>query len=184
MTNVLIKLNAIESCASAQQRDYTDSFLKSERAWRQGRIHPPLLQVAGARAQVRGAVDDPTINADPELLRYSQTTAGGRGRADAIRASMQTNRWQGAAIDAVMTEDGLVTVDNTRPAVALELGMHDIPVRVHMPDEPLPPEMLTRPWNRFGQTAKTWREAARLRAAGQRPPLSPSGTPKPPTLKR
>lgn len=96
--------------------------------------------------------------------------------------SMSANGWAGAAIDVVMTEDGLVTLDHTRPAVALGLGMEDIPVRVHMPNEPLPPEMLGRPWNRFGQTAKTWGEAAALRGAGQTPPLGPTGTPTPPRL--
>ena len=138
--------------------------------------------VGSARAQVRGAADDPTINADPAVLRYSQTTAGGRGRAGAIQASMQANGWQGAAINAVMTNHGLVVLDNTRPAVALELGMQDIPVRVHMPDEPLPPEMLGWTWNKLGQTAKTWGEAARLRGAAQDRTIGPTGSPTPPTL--
>ncbi len=141
-----------------------------------------IKQLAGARAQVRGVVDDPTINADPAMLRYSQRSAGANGRAATIRASMQANGWLGAAIDAVMTDRGIVTLDNTRSAVALELGMQDLPVRVHMPDEPLPPEMLGRRWNRLGQTAKTWGEAAKLRAAAQDPPMGPTGVPTAPKL--
>jgi hypothetical protein len=141
-----------------------------------------VKQVAGARAQVRWVMDDPTIIADPAMLRYSQTTAGGKGRADTIRSSMEANGWQGGAIDAVMTDHGIVALDNTRPAVALELGIQDIPVRVHMPNEPLPPEMLTWQWTKLGQTATTWGEAAKLRGAAQDPALGPTGRPTPPTL--
>ena len=76
-----------------------------------------------------------------------------------------------------------VTVDHTRAAVALEMGIERIPVRVHLPNEPLPPSMASRPWNRAGETAATWGEAVALRAAGQRPPLGPTGTPTPPVLR-
>lgn len=115
---------------------------------------------------------------DPKTLRWTQRTAGGGGRADTIRASMSKG-WSGEPIDAVATEQGLVTVDHTRAAVAIELNMTRVPVRIHLPGELLPPEML----GRFGN-ARTWGEAAAQRAAAQRPPLPPTGTPTPPRLPR
>jgi hypothetical protein len=114
---------------------------------------------------------------DPAELRWSQTTAGGRGRAAPIRQSMAEKGWAGDPIDVVQTADGLVTVDHTRAAIALQQGIRNIPVRVHSPSEPLPADMLTRPWNRAGDTATTWGEAVRIRGAGQTPPIGPTGSP-------
>jgi RHS repeat-associated protein len=114
----------------------------------------------------------------PSTLRYTQRTAGGAGRADTLRQSMRANGWNGPPIDVVETPQGLVTVDHSRAAVAQELGIQRVPVRVHMPNEPLPPEML----GRFGPGVRTWGEAAAQRAAGQRPPLPPTGTSTPPRL--
>jgi hypothetical protein len=34
--------------------------------------------------------------------------------------------------------------------------MTEVPVRIHAPDEALPSEMMTRPWNRAGDLAQTW----------------------------
>src|SRR5580704_10663868 len=68
---------------------------------------------------------------DPAELRFTQRTAGGKGRADALRASMGERGYDGDPIDVVRTPDGLVTVDNTRPAVALEQGISSIPANVH-----------------------------------------------------
>lgn len=117
---------------------------------------------------------------DPKTLRWTQRTAGGSGRADTLRASMGKG-WSGEPIDVVATEQGLVTVDHTRAAVAIELNMTKVPVRIHLPSEPLPPEMLARPWG-GGAKPTTWGEAAAARAAAQRPPLPPTGTPTPPRL--
>jgi filamentous hemagglutinin len=97
---------------------------------------------------------------------------------------MGENGWMGNPIDVVETADGLVTVDHTRAAVALELGIKEIPVRIHLPEEPLPADMLTRPWNRAGDTATTWGEAVRLRGAGQSPQIGPTGSQNPPRLPR
>jgi filamentous hemagglutinin len=97
---------------------------------------------------------------------------------------MAENGWKGDPIDVVNTADGLATLDHTRAAVALEQGIKEVPVRIHLPDEPLPADMLTRPWNRAGDTAKTWGEALRLRGAGQSPPIGPTGSPTPPRLPR
>lgn len=109
---------------------------------------------------------------DPSLLRWTQRTAGGRGRAQKYRASMSEHGWGSMPpIDVVRTEDGLVTVDHTRAVIALELDLGPIPARVHMPSDPLPDDMI----GRFG-SAKTWGDAAAFRAASQRPPLPPTGT--------
>lgn len=144
-------------------------------------------QIAASRsahiARGRALAAANIVDVDPKTLRWTQTSAGGKGRAQELHASMTEKGWAGDPIDVVWTEDGLVTVDHTRARVALELGMEKIPVRVHLADEPLPPEMLTRPWNHKKQTATTWGEAAALRAAGQSPPLPPTGTAKPPKLR-
>jgi len=120
---------------------------------------------------------------DPAELRWSQRDAGGKGRADAMRLSMEKNGWKGPPIDAVETLDGIATVDHTRAAVALELGIRQIPVRIHRPQSLLPWGMRQRPWNRFGHTGRTWGEAFALRAFGQDPPLPRTGTIKSPKLR-
>ncbi|MEQ6352893.1 DUF6862 domain-containing protein [Ralstonia pseudosolanacearum] len=117
------------------------------------------------------------INVNPADLRWTQTTAGGNGRADALRQSIAQNGYSGAPIDVVQTAAGIVTVDHTRAAVALEQGITSIPARVHLPSAPLPADMA----GRFG-SATTWGEAAAYRAANQRPPLPPTGTTTPPKL--
>ncbi|MGD7180568.1 DUF6862 domain-containing protein, partial [Ralstonia pseudosolanacearum] len=117
------------------------------------------------------------INVNPADLRWTQTTAGGNGRADALRQSIAQNGYAGAPIDVVQTTAGIVTVDHTRAAVALEQGITSIPARVHLPSDPLPADMA----GRFG-SATTWGEAAAYRAANQRPPLPSTGTTTPPKL--
>jgi hypothetical protein len=117
------------------------------------------------------------IDVAPSELRWTQRTAGGGGRADPIRQSMSENGYVGAPIDVIKTADGIVTVDHTRAAVALELGIPKIPATLHLPSDPLPASMA----GRFGAST-TWGEAAAYRAATQRPPLSPTGTTTPPRL--
>jgi RHS repeat-associated protein len=121
---------------------------------------------------------------NPGTLRWTQRTAGGRGRAAQLRQSMLEKGWDGPPIDVVETADGLVTVDHTRAAIALELGMDRIPARIHQPDEPLPVDMIRRA--RFkaadGTVAKTWGEAIAIRAGRQRPPLPSTGTEQVPRL--
>jgi RHS repeat-associated protein len=125
---------------------------------------------------------------DPATLRWTQTTAGGGGRAATLRASLKENGWQGPPIDVVETPDGLVALDHTRAAVALELGIKQIPVRVHKPTDPLPADMISGPNGpRFSTAsgdrfATTWGEAAAIRAGRQTPPLPPTGTTAPPRL--
>jgi hypothetical protein len=124
--------------------------------------------VAPSSGSVRGM--------NPNDLRFSQRSAGGSGRAAPLRESMQGG-WNGPAVDAVETADGIVSIDNTRVAVARELGMEEIPVNVHLPSDPLPESML----GRFGD-AKTWGEALAQRTGKQRPPLPFGGTPDTPRL--
>jgi hypothetical protein len=122
---------------------------------------------------------------NPAELRWSQTTAGGRGRAALYRKDLAKNGWkEGEFIDVVRTPDGLATLDHTRAAVALELKIPGVPARFHLPSDPLQADMLTRGWNRAGDTATTWGEALRLRGAGQTPPIGPTGSSTPPRLPR
>ncbi len=112
----------------------------------------------------------------PNDIRFSQTTAGGRGRAAQLRESMKDG-WNGPSVDAVRTPDGIVSLDNTRIAVARELGIPEVPVKIRLPSDPLPESML----GRFGD-AKTWGEALLHRAGRQRPSLGPTGTPTSPRM--
>ena len=131
--------------------------------------------VARVEASAAGGVE----MVAPAALRWTQRTAGGNGRATGLRESMAARGYAGDPIDVVRTADGLVTVDHTRAAVAIELGIESIPARVHLPGDALPGNMA----GRFG-SATTWGEAAAFRAAGQRPPLPPTGTLTPPRLPR
>ncbi len=70
-----------------------------------------------------------------------------------------------------MGDGNIVTIDNTRVAVARELGIKQIPVRVHQPTKLLPKSMR----GRFG-------EALKHRSAGQNPPLPVTGTSKSPKM--
>ncbi len=108
---------------------------------------------------------------DPSTLRFSQRTAGGNGRAATLRESMGAQGWNGPPIDVVNTAAGLVTIDNTRVAVAQELGLRDIPVRVHALDKPLPESLQQR----FPQS-RTWGDALAYRTGHQAPPLPVDGT--------
>jgi RHS repeat-associated protein len=114
---------------------------------------------------------------NPNNLLYTQRTAGGNGRANSLRESMAANGYQGAPIDVVRTNDGLVTIDNTRPAVAAELGITSIPANVHNSSETLPASMD----GRFGNST-TWGESVEYRTSRQNPPLPSSGTSTPPKL--
>lgn len=124
--------------------------------------------------------EPPIVQVNPSRLRYTQRTAGGEGRADELRQSMGERGYDPSEpIDVVQTLQGYTTVDNTRPAVAHELGIESIPARVHAPSDPLPPGDARR----FGG-ASTWGEAAAYRASTQRPPLPRTGSPNLPRLPR
>jgi hypothetical protein len=133
---------------------------------------------------VQGVIVGETVSGgleyiSPTKLRWTQRTAGGRGRAAVLRKSMAERGWDGSPIDVVRTSDGLVTVDHTRAVVALELGINSIPVHIHLPSDPLPVDMI----GRFGP-AQTWGDAIAYRAANQRPPLPPTGTTEIPRMPR
>jgi filamentous hemagglutinin len=138
-----------------------------------GAIDVDVIDQEGARGGISGEV----ISVNPAELRWTQNTAGGNGRADVLRESIGSKGYVGDPIDVVRTADGLATVDHTRAAVALEQGITSIPARAHLPTDPLPTSMA----GRFGN-ATTWGEAVAYRAANQRPPLPPTGTPNPPKL--
>lgn len=120
---------------------------------------------------------------DPVLIWFSQRTAGGLNRAQRIRASMEVNGFiyePDNPINVVRIGGTLTTIDNTWVAVAQELGISLIVVRVNEADEALPEQMITI--QRFG-SAKTWGEALAFRLASQRPPLPMPGTPDRPHMK-
>ena len=55
--------------------------------------------------------------------RCPHADAGARGRAEALRKGMGERGWDGDPVDVVQTPEGLTTIDNTRVAVAQELGL-------------------------------------------------------------
>jgi len=112
-------------------------------------------------ARMSTALDRGGKFVNPNSLNFSQRTAGGVDgvRADALRNSMSQNGWDGPAIDVVQAADGsLVAIDNTRVAVARELGITKIPVNIRSMSETLPESMA----GRFG-SARTWGGALRHR---------------------
>ena len=127
----------------------------------QQRAEPAPSKVSAAPTRLVASVDSakaPELRMiDPAELRWSQTSAGGKGRTEHFQQSFaEQGGWTGEPIDVVQTPRGLVTLDHTRALVALEQGISSIPARVHSLDEALPADMLTREWNRAGDIAQTW----------------------------
>jgi RHS repeat-associated protein len=139
----------------------------------------PLGFDAGDSNLYRYVTNKPTVATDPSGfdefewmdpfdLRFSQRTAGGvpRGSPPGTpprviqRRQSMARGWVGEPLDAVLTTDGVVTLDNTRAAVAREVGMTRIPVTVHAPSDPLTRDNV----GRFGK-ATTWGEALDYRTA-------------------
>jgi hypothetical protein len=122
-----------------------------------------------------GVVPGRSTTLNRSEIRFSQRTAGGRGRAEPLRQSLREHGFT-EQIDVVEVSPGqCVAVDNTRLAIAQEFNVGRIPVRVFQPEDPLPPEMVAG--GRFGEAARTWGDAILFRTAKQRPPLPPEGTP-------
>ncbi|OPX41871.1 tRNA(Glu)-specific nuclease WapA precursor [Ruminiclostridium hungatei] len=116
---------------------------------------------------------------NPNDINFSQNSAGGNGRYAKLKESMVKNGWDGPAIDIVKTQNGFTTIDNTRLAIARELGMEKIPVNIRTENEMLPESMIKE--GRFA-SSKTWGEALKLRTGGQVPKLPYEGTSKMPKL--
>jgi len=153
-----------------------------------GFVEAPALRSASTGGSVANSIESGAVRlVNPAELRWTQTTAGGNGRASIWRERLDPSSGYNAyplePIDVVRTPDGLVTVDHTRAAIALEYGIKEIPVRVYMPDDLLPVSMTSGLRPRFGPST-TWGEAAAYRASRQVPPLPPTGTPTPPRLPR
>src|SRR4029453_7345896 len=96
-----------------------------------------IVEEAKANATAPSTFTGEVARMNPMDLGFSQTTAGGGGRAAALRESM-ANGWNGSAVDAVRTSERIVTIDNTRVAVAQELSIPEIPVKIRLPSDPLP----------------------------------------------
>ena len=115
-------------------------------------------------------------------LLWSQTSAGGVEGEKALRyRELLKNGW--GTLDppeAVLTPDGITLFDNTRAAVALDMGYEKIPVRVYLPTDAIPLEYAER----IGfKGFKTWGEVLENRLIGQKAVyVLPYGTAKPPIL--
>ena len=139
----------------------------------------PILGKTKTLTKTETELSGVLINLNPATLRWTQTSAGGNGRADSIRNAINQHGYNLPPIDVIQTPLGIVTVDHTRAAVALEKGIASIPAKLHKPTDPLPQSMVIT--GRFGN-ATTWGEAAAYRAQRQKPPLPSYGTTTPPRL--
>ena len=122
------------------------------------------------------------VEVDPAIIWFSQRSAGGSSRAQQIRLSIQENGFIFEPSNPVIiVRDGntLTTLDNTRVAIAQELGLSSIRVSIKELDDVLPQTMIAI--KRFG-TSKTWGEALAFRTSKQRPPLRSNGTPERPFM--
>ncbi|NLX12294.1 MAG: hypothetical protein GXY44_01390 [Phycisphaerales bacterium] len=127
-----------------------------------------------------GVVPGRSTTLNRSEIRFSQRTAGGRGRAEPLRQSLREHGFT-KQIDVVEVSPGqYVAVDNTRLAIAQELRIGRIPVRVFQPEDPLSPKMIAE--GRFGVAARTWGDAILFRTAKQMPPLPTEGTPAVPQI--
>jgi hypothetical protein len=135
--------------------------------------------IANAVQSPHGAPSLSIVKAQENLKELGNLrTAGGNGRAELLRNSMFQKGWEGAPVDVVKLPDGrLVTIDNTRVAVAREVGLEKIPVNIRGMGEILAKEMT----GRFGE-AKTWGEALGYSIGRQVPPLPISGSPNSPRI--
>ena len=137
---------------------------------------PDAVSIQNAIAEAPNTSGGRFARINPSDIRFSQSTAGGNGRAARLRESIR-NGWNGPAVSGVQTTDGIVTIDNTRIAIAREFGLSEVPVMVRQLSDPLPDSMI----GRFGD-ARTWGEALQFRTGHQIPPLTPTGTSNPPRL--
>jgi len=129
-----------------------------------------------------------TRKINPNELSFSQSTAGmgqdrvtGRRGANILRDNMRENGWDPAGtVDVVQTPTSLTTMDNTRVAVAQELGIEEITINIHQMNDLLPENMISN--ERFGN-ATTWGEALSFRTSSQNnPSIDSYGTPQRPRL--
>lgn len=112
---------------------------------------------------------------DASTLRFSQTGAGGYGDAVLLRESMAKYGWKGNAIRAVRMPEGIVVYDNTRLAVALEMGMTQVPVQIYELDAVLPDQFLNNVWWK-SQGVHTWRDVMMFRTSENGLPLYGTAT--------
>jgi hypothetical protein len=93
-----------------------------------------VMTVAPAEAQGR------PMKFAPADVHFTQKTCGGKGRGAKLLEGMTAKGWQPGnnPIDVVLLDGHLVTLDNTRVAVAQQLKLSEISGCVHAADDPLP----------------------------------------------
>jgi phage-related protein len=126
-------------------------------------------------AGVLGAAGSGIQFIDPATVLWSQNTVG--SKYEGYRDDMLTGKWNWNptdaqhTINAVRTPNGIVMIDNTRAAVALDLGIKEIPILVHDAGDlisDLDNPILAGGQRRFGNV-RTWGEALDARIAAQLP---------------
>ena len=142
------------------------------RLWGGDKTLRPSRPVApSATPMARPLPGPPVQQLPPELLRFSQTTAGGNGGTERVRDYVQRHGTIDTPVDVVRTRDGLVSIDNTRVAVAREQGLSSIPARIWEPTDPIPME-----FERRFEGLQNWGEVLADRVQRQIPQLPPTGT--------
>ncbi|WJE68504.1 hypothetical protein QRY64_17295 [Bacillus albus] len=103
-------------------------------------------------------------NVNPSEIRFSQTSVNG---SEELIASMKANGWKGDPIGVVKMPGGkLTTIDNTRVAVAREVGI-EVQATIRNYKDPLPTNLIDRFTTKKG-VPKTWGEALDLRILKQK----------------
>ncbi len=139
-------------------------------------------RAAWKRAAARGEIE-----VSPGDVRFTQRTAGGGDppRAPKLREQMAEG-WDPdlGPIDVIETPEGLLSLDNTRVAVAQELGIPKITARVHGLDDLLPTDFPADRLASFQRKAaklglpepKTWGDLFKIRTQSSRLPATGAAT--------
>ena len=124
---------------------------------------PPDTAEKTASAVNLGEPDIPTVELNPNEVRYSQSSVNNAG---GLTKSMNENGWKGDPIDVVrMSDGGLTTIDNTRVLAASRTNVN-VQARVHDGNSPLPTEFIERFTTKKGVPV-TWEDAIMLRIGKQ-----------------
>lgn len=127
------------------------------------------LDSGPARPVPAEIADMPVQTVHPGDLKYSQSRVN--YNVLDLEDSMRLDGWRGDPLDVVRAPDGsLVSIDNRRLVAANEVGLREVPVRIHDAGSPLPQDWVAPladgKRNRF-QGLQTFGEAVTDRTARQ-----------------
>lgn len=123
-------------------------------------VHSPMFESSSRSVDPNSLRPGQEALLDPQAIRFDAAKSEERRRAaEVLRERVKEEGWGDDPVDVVLTRSGPVALDGTRVAVARELELESIAVRVHAPEEKLPSEVAQR----FGPRVKTWGDALQSR---------------------